>query len=355
MATHTPAGRWKRRVGLSFLLFVVVLGAWLLETTRRAGELAELTPQPLECRKVPGVVGPEDITYDSRRGVAYISANDSRAELQGRLATGALYRWAPGDAVPKRLFDGAGKPFHPHGISLWSDGQGPDRLFVVNHQTRQLHSIEIFNVRDDGLEHVDSLLDPLLISPNDLVAVGRDELYVTNDHARSRGLGQLLDDFLRRARGQIVHVRAKSFRLLADDVAYANGIHIRADGQVLYVSELAEKRLRVYQRMPATGDLQLQRSIALEFAPDNIERADDGRLYVASHPRQISFLRHAFDPVVLSPSAVDRIQLEPTLNIERLYLDPGRELSASSVAAPLPGRLLIGSVFADYFLDCKLP
>ena len=354
LAFDPKAWGFRRKLWLATALVVLVFCGLLFDTCWRAGELSALGSEPLDCRRVAGVTGPEDITYDRRREVAYVSATDARAFFMEAPAVGAIYRYTPGADKPERLFDGAGKPFHPHGISLWSDSQGPDLLFAVNHETNQLHTIEVFEVSDAGLKLVDTLRDPLLVSPNDVVAVGRNELYVTNDHGRNRGPGQLVDDFLRRERAQVVHVRDKRFRVLADDLAYANGINARADGTAIYVSEITPRRLRVYARAPQTGDLTLSRSIELTFAPDNIELEQDGSLYVAGHPKQLTFIRHVLDPHVPSPSEVVRLQLEPQ-RAERIYLDPGTQLSASSVAAPLPGHLLIGSVFADYFLDCQTP
>jgi hypothetical protein len=42
------------------------------------------------------------------------------------------------------------------------------------------------------------------------------------------------------------------------------------------------------------------------------------------------------------------------LTVDRLYLDLGDELSGSSVAASHKGELLIGSVFEERLLRCKL-
>lgn len=330
--------------------FVAVAFAFAFDSVRRAGELASLTPRPLDCRSVPGLIGPEDITVDLARDVAYVSATDSRAFMKEQRAFGALYRYALGDERPKQLY--TADRFHPHGIGYFSDGTAPDLLYVVNHETMTSHAIEVFEVSDAGLRHVQTLRDPLLVSPNDVVAVRRGELYVTNDHGVNRGPGQLIDDLLRRERGQILQLKNGKFRVLASDLAYANGINAKPDGSELYVGESTGRRVRIYARDAASGGITLRQTIDIGTGADNIELAPDGSFYVGAHPKLLTFLKHASNPEVLSPSEVVRIAGG---KVEQVFLDPGDQLSASTVAAPFHDRLLIGSVFADHFLDCKQP
>jgi arylesterase / paraoxonase len=329
---------------------VTLLGVLLLDTLHSAGELTSLTPRPLHCRSVPGLVGPEDITVDRARDVAYISATDARAIMKKQTAFGALYRYAVGDDTPTQLY--TADRFHPHGIGYFSDGAAPDLLYVVNHESDTSHSIEVFEVTDSGLRHAQTLRDPALVSPNDVVAIRRGELYVTNDHGVGRGPGQLFDDFSRRARGQILHLKDGKFRVLASDLAYANGINAKGDGSELYVAESTGRRLRIYTRDAASGSITLRQTLDLGTGADNIELAPDGSLYVGAHPKLLTFFRHASDARMPSPSEVLRVTGG---KVEQVFLDLGDQLSASTVGAPYRDRLLIGSVFADHFLDCKLP
>jgi hypothetical protein len=55
---------------------------------------------------------------------------------------------------------------------------------------------------------------------------------------------------------------------------------------------------------------------------------------------------------VPSPSEVIHLENGTATTV---YLDPGTQLSASTVAAPLRDRLLIGAVFGSRFLDCARP
>ena len=46
--------------------------------------------------------------------------------------------------------------------------------------------------------------------------------------------------------------------------------------------------------------------------------------------------------------------MSPTGAVEEMYLDDGRIISGSSVAAASGNRVLIGEIFDDGFLDCTL-
>jgi arylesterase / paraoxonase len=342
----------KQRLFRVALVLLVVLIALAFDILNRAGELNALRARPLNCRKVGGIVGPEDIAIDRAHDVAYLSSTDVRAALKGATARGGLYRYRIGDAQPTLLYSSPKNDFHPHGIAFWSDGAGPDLLYVVNHPGATEHALEVFEVDAGGVRHVQTLRDPALLSPNDVVAVGRGELYVTNDHGRNRGAGQLADDLLRRERAQVLHVRGDKFRIVADDLAYANGIAAALDRATLYVAETTRQRMRVYGRAPETGDLTLAREVELYTGADNIEVAPDGSQWIGAHPKLLTFLRHQADERIPSPSEVIRVERD---RVQRVFLDLGSLLSASTVATPLSGHVLIGAVFADHFLDCELP
>ena len=88
---------------------------------------------------------------------------------------------------------------------------------------------------------------------------------------------------------------------------------------------------------------------------DNIEVDRHGYLWVGAHPKLFTFMRHAGDHSRLSPTEVLWIdpdqQMEPWLR--PVYLEKGELISGGSVAAPVGGRFLIGSVFEPHFLVCS--
>ncbi len=143
---------------------------------------------------MPGVVGPEDITFHPRTGTAYISSDDRRATLAGTPVPGAIFGYElAGGLPPRNLTPKADPTFHPHGIGLWVAPDGRTLVFVVNHPGSSLfgdnpgkgpgHTIEIFEVGADGmLVHRRRIESEMLISPNDIAPVGEDRFYVTNNH-----------------------------------------------------------------------------------------------------------------------------------------------------------------------------
>jgi arylesterase/paraoxonase len=104
---------------------------------------------------------------------------------------------------------------------------------------------------------------------------------------------------------------------------------------------------------PLSGTLSPKGRIEIGSGVDNIDVDADGRLWVAAHPKLLTFVRHASDPAVFSPSQVFRID-PASRRVEEVYLDLGSGISGSSVAAFRDGRMLIGTVFDPKFLDCRL-
>ena len=314
---------------------------------------------PAECHDLASVPGPEDIAVDQERGLAFVSALDWRAFIRGdKGVRGGIYvidlkapdeKWTLAPVTPNEPAD-----FKPHGLSLYVGADGKRRLFVVNHAAAG-NAVEIFDVGQDGaLTHVKSITSPLLVSPIDVVAVGPDSFYATNDHG-STGLNSKLSDLLLLRNANIVYYDGNSMRVAGDMLLFPNGINISADGKTLYVAETLGAALHVYTRDPATGDLTPRDYARLGTGLDNIDVEPDGSLLIAAHPNMIAFLRHASDPKKLSPSQVVRI--EPGKDgggkAGTIYLNLGKQLSGSSVAAGYGDLMLIGNVFEPKILVCK--
>jgi arylesterase/paraoxonase len=243
--------------------------------------------------------------------------------------------------------------FHPHGISLYSEA-GYTRLFVVNHRPGA-DGIEIFDVRNAQLYHLRTIEGELLTSPNDVLAVGADRFYVTNDHGSTTSLGQTLQDYLRLPKSNVVYFDGSRFSVAAGGIRYANGINRSSDGHAVYVASTTGLRIRVYRRDHTTGALTFDRDLKVRTGVDNIEVDPLGRLWVGCHPRLLTFAKHIADPTRPSPSQVLKITLRPQKPalVEEVFLDLGETLSASTVAAVYRDVMLIGAVLGDRFLHCR--
>ncbi|MCE9648790.1 MAG: SMP-30/gluconolactonase/LRE family protein [Parvibaculum sp.] len=314
-----------------------------------------------QCTAIPSPPGPEDIQIDRARGLAFVAASDRRAIMAGETAArGGIYAidlTAPSDQWSLHPVT-ATEPadFHPHGIGLYS-AEGVRRLFAVNHRASGKQTIEIFDIAADGmLTHFKTVEDPLFISPNDVVAVGPEAFYITNDHGTANKTMAMIDDLLLLRKSNIVYYDGKSARVAGDRLAFANGINVSADGKSLYATEFFGLALHIYTRDPATGALSPRDYTPLGTGLDNIDVEEDGALLIAAHPKITSFIGHAGDPKKLSPSQVIRVELSPSGDGGRagtIYLNLGEQLSGSSVAAGYRDMMLIGNVFDPKILACK--
>jgi arylesterase/paraoxonase len=352
--------RFFKGILLIALVLAAVMGGFLLKTFYDAGEFRDLRPHfSGNCRAVEGVLSSEDITIHPRSGVAFISSDDRRQPPSGKIARrGAIFAYDLNAREPrlKDLTLNFKGEFRPHGIGLLTGEEGSDRLFVVNHRSNG-HFVEIFEYTGGRLVHIESISGNLMHSPNDVIPVGPRTFYVTNDHGSAEGFSRTLEEYLQLARSNVLYFDGKRFRIVAENLAYANGINASSDGRTLYVAATLGNMLYAYDRDPASGDLLPKARLEVGTGIDNIERDTRGNLWAGCHPKLLTFVKHAKDPAQISPSQVLKITMEKGVPVraKEIYLAEGEALSASSVAAPFGDKLLIGAVFNPRFLLCTLP
>ena len=360
----------KRKIALlSLLVVVLAVGGYVAYIYVRAGELKTIEPHFAgSCERVDGVVGAEDITFDPRSTVAYISSDDRRATLAGHPVPGAIFAYDPAhpEVGPRNLTPTADVTFHPHGISVRVTSDGRTLLFAVNHPGASLfgdnpgggpaHTIEIFERVGDGpLVHKRRIASDLLVSPNDVAAVGDDRFYVSNDHGSGPGFGRKLEEYLRLERANVLYFDGQRFTVVAEDLRYANGVAVSRDGARVFVAMVTSFAVAVFQRDASSGALTLTDEIDLGTAPDNIEIDAAGDLWIGAHPKLLTFVAYTKDADKRSPSQVLRVTQgkEGGFDVSEVFLSQGDDVSASSVAASRDGHLLIGSVLDRHFLHCR--
>jgi arylesterase/paraoxonase len=336
------------------VVVAVLVGLWFLYLYDAAGQFRDLEPRAEgSCRQVAGAAGAEDIALDRDAGIALVSS-DPRNGMPG-----ALYAY-PLDANPADRLVPLAAPleggFQPHGISLLPRTGGGGTLFVVNHAGG--HAVEVFSWQPTAaggeLQHLRTVRDPLLVSPNDVAAVDDVRFYATNDHGSASPRRQAFDDYLRLARASVVYWDGDAARVVASGIAYANGIAVSTDGGELYVAATTTGEVLVYDRDIETGDLAFRKAIATGTGVDNLTVDAHGELWVGAHPHLFSFVRHAGDPARRSPSEVVWIDPDELAEppVRPVWLSLGEDLSGSSVAVPYGSRFLVGSVFEPHFLVC---
>lgn len=381
MAGAVSTRRWGRWLGAAVL--AALLGR-VVFTLHIAGELRAVEVHGTEsCRRLPGIVGGEDIALDAAApsardsgplGVFWIAADDRRANHGGAGPRGAIYRVGALDEAAADVTPPTPAALHPHGLGLVRHpaAGGPDAegivtatLAVVNHRSGGVFdtrddAVELFDVVDDTtLRHRASVQHPLLRPVNDVAPVDADRFYATIDHGAADGTMRSVEDFARMAWSGVVHWDGKAARRVVDGLRYANGIAITADGTRVWVAATTDRAVVGYDRDPASGDLRERVRVDTATGVDNIQLDDVGDLWLGAHPKLLTFLRHARDPAVHSPSQVLRIDGRSGA-VEVVLADDGALLSGSSAAAPLTlrdgsRRLLVGPVFDPHLLDCRLP
>ena len=347
-----------KRLLLTFAILFGIVLILILKVLYDFGAFRSPTNSYTESQLIEGIKGPEDITIDYDRGILFISSDDRRARLRGKEVKGGIYAINLKDKslTPKKLSPPLEFEFNPHGISLYKGALGITRLFVINHRSTG-HFIEIFDYKNGELRHLESLTGPELKSPNDLVAVGIRAFYFTNDHGKELGFKKLLADLLKQGTASVGYFDGKSYRIVVDDLNYANGITTSLDGDIVFVSETTGKKISAFERSYTNGTLEFKHSLDLNTGADNIEVNEDGSLLIACHPNMLAFMRHAKDRKNNSPSQVLHLSYNSDNgfeNLKEILIDDGKSLSGSSTAAFHDGRLFISNVFDPKLLVLEL-
>jgi len=351
---------WKR-VAISASAMVVVGAAALAVRDMMLGGVFDAVQSvPLACEAIPGVVGAEDIAIDAKSGLLFASAADRRHPGAG---SDGIYMLRLAD--PKAGFTklgGAPSQFHPHGISLFRGADGALTLMAVNHMAADRHAVDIFGVSvKDGtaaMTEIGDIQSDKLVHPNDIAAVGPAQFYVTNDHGSRTALGAQAEDYLTLPRADVLYYDGMVFKEAASGLVLANGIAVSREGGLVYVAETTMRRIRTFSRDAFSGRLTPHDTFALPTAPDNIDVAADGALWVAGHPKLFGLLAYMGDASKPSPAQILRVATAGGMprSARVVYADAGgREIAAASVGAAAGKTLFIGAIFDAKVLACRLP
>ncbi|XP_060936891.1 serum paraoxonase/arylesterase 2-like [Limanda limanda] len=331
-----------------------LLGERIVNLRKRALASRELLQNHLpNCVALKNLdSGSEDITILGD-GLAFISTglkNPGRPAPEG---PGKIFsldlqdsRMKPVELRMPRNFDL--DSFNPHGISAYTDPTDDTiYLFVVNHPQHK-SQVEVFQFVEDNhlLVHVKTIKHELLYSVNDIVAVGVDSFYATNDHYFSHNiLKSYVEPVLGLSWSNVVYYSPTDVKVVSEGYYFANGINISPDKGHIYVADLFGHNVHVLERKEDNSLVSLK-SVALGSLCDNVAvDPETGDLWLGCHPNGWTFF--IFDPNDPPGSEVIRVQKihsdQPV--VTQVYEDDGRVLMGSSVAAAYGGKLLIGTVF----------
>ncbi len=352
-----------KKILLGFLVLTIALiGFAVFAILIPAGTFKNITPHfDGSSEIIPiSIPGPEDIEIDRQDGIVFISVNDRRATTRNpESAKGGIlmYKLSEGIQAIKNITPSGIADFHPHGISLFRSNDSTLLLFVVNHRRSSgRHVVERFKWENDTLLHIESIEDKgVMTAPNDIVAVGERSFYVTNDHYYTSGLSHVLEEYLQRAISYVNYFDGNSFRTVAEEIGYANGINQSPDGTYMFVAATTGRAIYVYEK-DEQGNLTKIDDLVLGTGPDNIDFDEEGNILVTCHPQLLKYVAHSKDSGKYSPSQVLKIKYNgpKDFTITELFLNDGITYSGSSIAVSYGNTLLIGSVFEPSILYCTL-
>ena len=344
------------------LIVFIALSVLVLNTLHHAGSFKTLEPHS-ELTGIyvhTNMAGPEDIEVDADRGLIFISSSDRWNGHKKEPSQDGIYLLdlnidTDGHTLPVRLPTSYAGDLHPHGMSILKVDKRT-YLYVINHNLAG-DFVELFEFTNNMLVHLKSFENEEMCCPNDLVAVDLNKFYVSNDHGAREGLSRTLEDYLRLPNSYILYFDGETYSRAYENLNYANGINVSADGKTLYVAETTGRRLSVLDRDITSGQLQLRFTKDLESGLDNITIDAEGNLWIGSHPKLLDFVAHAENNGKLSPSQV--LKLTPSgendFEVTEVYLNEGEQISGSSTALYHDGKVYIGVVFENKLLVGAIP
>ncbi|GJM17191.1 MAG: hypothetical protein DHS20C13_25180 [Thermodesulfobacteriota bacterium] len=334
------------------ILFLFLLLAFVIHVLTSTGYFRTIEAKfdGTILKKIP-IKGAEDIMISQMDSFALISATNRlsfppETEEKGDLF---LIDLKTNDYLPILLTDSFDQPFAPHGISFFKMDSAY-QIMAINH-TQQGHSIEVFELIDKNLTHIKTLSNPSMIRPNDVVMLDENRFYFTNDHRYVKGFGKFLEEYGGLAVSNVVYFDGTDYREVAEGIAYANGINLDRKRNLLYVASPRDFLVKVYAKKQ-DGSLSFIEDIPCDTGVDNIEFDSEGNLWIGAHPNLLRFNAYAKGKKETAPSEIIKISYRGTgdYTVEKIYVEDGHEMSASTVAATFGNLIFVGNVMDEAFL-----
>ncbi|XP_048882296.1 serum paraoxonase/arylesterase 2-like [Brienomyrus brachyistius] len=335
-------------------VFVAFLGERIITLRKVCLASREVIPNHLpNCRHLKGLeYGSEDITV-LPHGLAIISTGLKypgvmfSPDSPGKIYTVDLHdpRLKPVELKIAGAFDV--HSFNPHGIGVYIDEKDHSvYLFVVNHP-RDNSQVEVFRFveEDNSIVHLNTIQHELLYSVNDVVPVGADRFYATNDHYFSNAIMKRLEPVIGRPWTNVVYYSPDEVKVVAEGFFMANGINSSPDKRHIYVADIFDHKIYV-MAIQENKNLTVIKSVDAGSLCDNVEvDLDTGDLWLGCFPNGWKMLH--YDPE--DPPGCEVIQIQNVHSekpiVKQVYCDNGSIIQGCSVSAFYRDKLLIGTVF----------
>lgn len=339
----------------TLLVVVFALFAhWLFGLCKKLGVFKEEAAlEPGNCYLMEGIeYGSEDISV-LPGGLALISSG-LKYPLIPDLAPGQPGRIFLVDlnnptlrAVELRISHGFEvNSFNPHGLSTFLEKGGAVRVFVVNHPPHTT-TVEIFKFEEEqlSLTHLKTIQHELLNNVNDIIAVGSQSFYATNDHYYSNFYLRIFEFLFGYSWGSVVYYSPTEVKEVAKGLSFPNGLDISLDGKHLFVAETAASMINVLEINP-NHSLTQKKSLALGVNPDNvIVDPKTGDIWTAGCLNAWKLL--PYNPE--DPPGSEVIKIENIFSkdprVIQVYVNNGSVLQGASVATVYNDKLLIGTIY----------
>lgn len=301
-----------------------------------------------------GLKGAEDITISTTDSFAVISSTARGDYPPKEPEKGGLYlmELKSGNYVVKHLTHNFQGSFAPHGISMFKH-DSTYTIAAINHSDDG-HSIEFFELAGEELTHTRTEKSTALVSPNDLVLIDQNRFYVTNDHGYTEGFRKVVEEYGNMAVSNVLYYDGEYYKEVANGIAYANGVNLDTERNLLFVSSPRRFQIKVYER-EADGSLTFLENIPCGVGVDNLEFDTDGNIWSGGHPKLLAFASYAKGKNETAPSEVVKVSYrgKGDFNVESVYSNDGSQVSGTSVAAPFGDLLLLGTVKDSKMLVLK--
>ncbi|KAJ3317370.1 hypothetical protein HDV06_001682 [Boothiomyces sp. JEL0866] len=254
-----------------------------------------------------------------------------------------IYNPTDGKSTALRLKD-FDSEFCAHGLSILTHPKDSNKVIIaaINHKrTGSVIEKFIHTVGTDEAQHVETISDQeLLYSPNNLVLLGENEFYATNDISSKSHLMRQVEIVGRQPWGWVVYHDESGFRKVAKDITYANGIAISPDKELLYIMSVSNGEIKIYEIKEGNG-LRYVDTADIKISGDNLNvDPHTGVIYTAGLQRMTDFLQSIFMGKQASSIAAKITKNEAKdvfygkkYNSEVVYVEDGSFIDFATVAA----------------------
>jgi arylesterase/paraoxonase len=340
-----------------FAILIISLAGFLLYTFQTTGYFKDIQAENnfgavYTTIDLPGV---EDIALAREDSLLILSVDDRAARRDGKAGLHGIYlvdlreeAFTPLDISANLNF-----PLYPHGISLYKLDSAKYGLMVINHVEGK-HSVESFILEGKKLTHIKKIKGTELISPNDLVMVSPEAFYFTNDHGSTSKWGVLAENYLGIQAANVGYFNGTEFQIVAEKLAYPNGLQLDKDKNLLYVASSRGFLVRVFE-VEKNGQLTKIEDIDAGTGVDNIELDENGKLWIGCYPNLLTFAAYAAGKKQISPSEVITVDYQKGQSpiVTSIWKDSGEQLSATSSAVPFGDFLFLGTVMDQKVMVLK--